>query len=91
MKLTLKKVACCSDSLPQSQPYAGGGYFIESLNPNSIKVSRAKVEPSLANAPPGQIFQFERHGYFMADRVDHVQGFKPVFNLAVELKDGWGK
>ena len=35
-------------------------------------------------------FQFERHGYFAADRVDHVGG-KLVFNLAVGLKDGWGK
>jgi glutaminyl-tRNA synthetase len=35
-------------------------------------------------------FQFERHGYFVADRVDHAAG-KPVFNLAVGLKDSWGK
>ena len=35
--------------------------------------------------------QFEHHGYFLTDQVDHVQGSKPVFNLAVELKDSWGK
>ena len=46
---------------------------------------------SLANALPDQKFQFERHGYFVADRVDHVQGIKPVFNLAVGLRDSWGK
>ncbi|MDP3192149.1 glutamine--tRNA ligase/YqeY domain fusion protein [Rhodoferax sp.] len=74
-----------------AQPDAGGKDFIESLNPNSLKVIRAKVEPSLANALPGQNFQFERHGYFVADRVDHIQGRKPVFNLAVGLKDSWGK
>ena len=70
---------------------AGGKDFIESLNPKSLKVVTAIVEPSLANAKAGQQFQFERHGYFVADRVDHVQGSKPVFNLAVGLKDSWGK
>jgi glutaminyl-tRNA synthetase len=72
-------------------PDAGGKDFIENLNPNSLKVVTAIVEPSLANALPDQKFQFERHGYFVADRVDHVQGIKSVFNLAVGLKDSWGK
>ena len=72
-------------------PDAGGKDFIESLNPNSLKVVTAIVEPSLANAKPDDKFQFERHGYFVADRVDHVQRIKPVFNLAVGLKDSWGK
>lgn len=49
------------------------------------------VGPSLANALPDQKFQFERDGYFVADRVDHVQRIKPVFNLAVGLKDSWGR
>ena len=74
-----------------AQPDAGGKDFIESLNPNSLKVVTAIVEPSLANAKAGQQFQFERHGYFVADRIDHVQGTKAVFNLAVGLKDSWGK
>jgi glutaminyl-tRNA synthetase len=74
-----------------AQPDAGGKDYLESLNPNSLKVITAIVEPSLANAAAGQNFQFERHGYFVADRVDHVQGSKPVFNLAVGLKDSWGK
>ena len=74
-----------------AQPDAGGKDFIESLNPNSLKVVSAIVEPSLANALPDQKFQFERHGYFVADRGDHVQGRKPVFNLAVGLRDSWGK
>jgi glutaminyl-tRNA synthetase len=74
-----------------AQPDAGGKDFIESLNPNSLKVVTTIVEPSLANAKPGQQFQFERHGYFVADRIDHVMGSKPVFNLAVGLKDSRGK
>jgi glutaminyl-tRNA synthetase len=74
-----------------AQPDAGGKDFIESLNPDSLKVVTAIVEPSLAQAQPDDKFQFERHGYFVADRVDHVQGTKPVFNLAVGLKDSWGK
>ena len=73
------------------QPDAGGKDFIESLNPSSLKVVAAMVEPSLATAQPDQKFQFERHGYFVADRVDHVAGQRAVFNLAVGLRDGWGK
>ncbi|MCX8516759.1 MAG: glutamine--tRNA ligase, partial [Rhodoferax sp.] len=74
-----------------AQPDAGGKDFLTSLNPNSLKVIRAMVEPSLAKAAPDQKVQFERHGYFVADRVDHVPVSKPVFNLAVGLKDSWGK
>jgi len=74
----------------EAQPDASGKDFIESLNPNSLKVVTAFVEPSLAAARADDKFQFERHGYFVADRVDHAAG-KPVFNLAVGLKDSWGK
>jgi len=73
------------------QPDAGGKDFIEALNPNSLKVVTAYVEPSLALAQPDQKFQFERFGYFVADRVDHVAGNKPVFNRVTGLKDSWGK
>jgi len=73
-----------------AQPDAGGKDFIEGLNPNSLKVVRAVVEPSLTGAKPDDKFQFERLGYFVADRVDHTAS-KPVFNLAVGLRDGWGK
>ena len=72
-------------------PDAGGKDFIEALNPNSLKVVTAYVEPSLAAAKPDQKFQFERFGYFVADRVDHVAGVKPVFNRVTGLKDSWGK
>ena len=60
------------------QPDAGGKDFIEGLNPNSLKVVTAFVEPSLAAAKADDKFQFERHGYFVADRVDHAAG-KSVF------------
>ena len=66
----------------EAQPDAGGKDFIEGLNPNSLKVVTAMAEPSLAGAAPDAKFQFERHGYFVADRVDHAAG-RPVFNLAV--------
>ena len=74
----------------EAHPEAGGKDFIENLNPNSLKVLKAFVEPSLAAAKADDKFQFERHGYFVADRVDHVAE-KPVFNLAVGLKDGWAR
>ncbi len=74
----------------KAHPEAGGKDFIENLNPNSLKVLNAFVEPSLAASKADNKFQFERHGYFVADRVDHAAG-KLVFNLAVGLKDSWGK
>ena len=61
-----------------------------SAQSNGKKVMTAFVEHSLAAAVAGDKFQFERHGYSVADLVDHAVG-KPVFNLAVGLKDGWGK
>lgn len=72
------------------QPDAGGKDFLTLLNPDSLKVVTAYVEPSLANAQPDEKFQFERFGYFVADRKDHAPG-KPVFNRATGLKDSWGK
>ncbi len=73
-----------------AQPDAGGKEFLASLNPNSLRVIQAVIEPSMVAAKADDKFQFERHGYFVADRVDHAAG-KPVFNLAVGLKDSWGK
>ncbi|MGE0100501.1 MAG: glutamine--tRNA ligase/YqeY domain fusion protein [Hydrogenophaga sp.] len=73
-----------------AQPDAGGKDFIEALNPDSLKVVTAYVEPSLAAAKPDEKFQFERHGYFVADRADHEIG-EPVFNRVTGLKDSWGK
>ncbi|GIL05067.1 MAG: hypothetical protein AMXMBFR72_06910 [Betaproteobacteria bacterium] len=72
------------------QPDAGEKNYLDLLNPHSKTVLRAYVEASLANAQPDDKFQFERNGYFVADRKDHTRE-KPVFNLAVTLKDSWGK
>jgi glutaminyl-tRNA synthetase len=59
------------------------------LNPNSLEIRTAKVEPSLAVARPGSRFQFERIGYFAVDP-DTAPG-APVFNRTVTLKDTWAK
>jgi len=74
-----------------ANPYPGAGDadHLASLNPDSKKVIRAKLEPTLASAMAGDLHQFERHGYFVADRVDSKPG-APVFNRAVTLKDSWG-
>ncbi len=74
----------------EPQPDAGGRDFLASLNPNSLRVVQAIVEPTLAQAQADDKFQFERHGYFVADRVDHTPT-RPVFNLSVGLKDTWAK
>ncbi|QNP60746.1 glutamine--tRNA ligase/YqeY domain fusion protein [Paenacidovorax monticola] len=73
-----------------AQPDAGGKDFLALLNPDSLQVVTAYVEPSLAQARPDDKFQFERFGYFVADRKDHAPG-KPVFNRVTGLKDSWGK
>jgi glutaminyl-tRNA synthetase len=67
-----------------------GQDFLANLNPNSLEViPQAKLEPSLANAKPGDRYQFERLGYFCVDP-DTKPG-KPVFNRTVALKDTWAK
>jgi glutaminyl-tRNA synthetase len=67
-----------------------GEEFTASLNPQSLEVvSCAKFEPSLANAPAGSRYQFERVGYFCVDP-DSKPG-RPVFNRTVALKDTWAK
>ena len=74
----------------EAQPDAGGKDFMASLNPASKKVVHGFIEPSLANARPDDKFQFERHGYFVADHVDHVPS-KPVINRIAGLRDTWSK
>jgi len=75
----------------EAQPDAGGKNFLDALNPDSLKVVTAYVEPSLAAAQPDQKFQFERHGYFVADRVEHGVDGKVVFNRVTGLKDSWAR
>ena len=72
------------------QPDSGDKNFLDALNPDSKKIVTAYLEPTLATAKPEDRFQFERHGYFVADRTDSQPG-KPVFNRVVGLKDSWGK
>jgi glutaminyl-tRNA synthetase len=72
------------------QPDAGGKDFKSVLNPNALETITAYLEPGLKDAVGDQRFQFERHGYFVADRVDSKPG-KPVFNRVTTLKDSWGK
>ncbi|WFE71793.1 glutamine--tRNA ligase/YqeY domain fusion protein [Halomonas sp. M1] len=64
--------------------------FLEHLNPESLTICQAIGEPSLADAAPEDRFQFERMGYFCADRHASKPG-QPVFNRTVGLKDSWAK
>ncbi|MBT9541241.1 glutamine--tRNA ligase/YqeY domain fusion protein [Thiobacillus sp.] len=73
-----------------AQPGGESGDFLLDLNADSVKVIRAQLEPALKDTAPEQSFQFERHGYFVADRVDTKPG-APVFNRTVTLKDSWVK
>jgi glutaminyl-tRNA synthetase len=73
------------DALPEGQD------FTAALNPESlVTVGGAKVEPSVAEDPPGSRYQFERTGYFISDPVDSRPGAL-VFNRTVALRDSWAK
>jgi glutaminyl-tRNA synthetase len=79
------------------QPDTSDKDYHEELNPESLKVVEGYVEPSLKSAKGDEKFQFERHGYFVADLRDHLslptnggEG-KPVFNRVAGMKDSWGK
>jgi len=74
----------------EPQPDAGERDFLRLLNPKSLAVAQGWVEPSLADAPADRRFQFERHGYFVTDRIDHASA-APVFNRITGLKDSWSK
>lgn len=69
-------------------PEEGVDNFLQNLTPNSKVICRSYVEPITAAAKPDEKFQFERTGYFVADRKDHSPE-RPVFNLSVGLKDSW--
>ncbi|MCP4274580.1 MAG: glutamine--tRNA ligase, partial [Gammaproteobacteria bacterium] len=70
----------------------GDKEFTEFVNPDSCEVfDNALVEPSLFEAQPGSLFQFERQGYFVADCEDHKVAEKLVFNRTVTLRDTWAK
>jgi glutaminyl-tRNA synthetase len=71
-------------------PGAGDRDFLLDLNPESMRVMQAQLEPALKSAQPEDRFQFERHGYFVADRVDSRPN-APRFNRTVTLRDSWAK
>jgi glutaminyl-tRNA synthetase len=67
------------------------GDFTRVLNPDSLVIMKdSKLEPGLAGAKPGILFQFERQGYFCVDPVEWQAG-RLVFNRTVPLKDSWAK
>ena len=74
----------------EPNPEAGEGTFLDHLTPNSKTILQGYVEPCTADAANEERFQFERTGYFVADRKDHAPEH-PVFNLSVGLRDSWGK
>ncbi|MBO4312170.1 MAG: glutamine--tRNA ligase/YqeY domain fusion protein [Desulfovibrionaceae bacterium] len=66
-----------------------GKTFLDFLNPDSLKIITAMIEPALAAMPAGKTVQFERLGYFCPDPDGTPE--KPVFNRTVTLKDSWAK
>jgi glutaminyl-tRNA synthetase len=75
---------------PDPNDVPEGVDWISTVNPRSLVVVGAKVEPALAAAAPGERVQFERVGYFCADSRDHSAS-RPVFNRSATLRDTWAK
>ncbi|MGV8941618.1 MAG: glutamine--tRNA ligase/YqeY domain fusion protein [Lysobacter sp.] len=75
-------------SVPDPDDDSDGKSYEDHLNPDSRSTVTGYIEPSAALAAPEQAFQFERLGYFVADRQDHAAD-KPVFNRSVTLRDIW--
>ena len=78
-------------SVEDPEDVPDGADWLANLNPNSLEVIKdARVEPVLASARPGNLYQFERLGYFCTDSVDSRDGHL-VFNRTVTLRDTWAK
>lgn len=75
-------------TVPDPDIDEGGKTYRDFLNPESRRVVTGYVEPAAAQAAPETSFQFERIGYFVADRFDHRPD-RPVFNRSVTLRDTW--
>jgi glutaminyl-tRNA synthetase len=75
-------------SVEKPDDESDGKTYRDHLNPESKKTVQGWIEPAAAQAAPEQSFQFERTGYFVADRRDHTPG-APVFNRSVTLRDTW--
>ncbi|MFT5482684.1 MAG: glutaminyl-tRNA synthetase [Halieaceae bacterium] len=75
----------------EAAPDRAEGDILDYLNPDSLTVvAGAWVEAGLANAAPEDVYQFEREGYFVADRFEH-SAEKLVFNRTIGLRDSWGE
>jgi glutaminyl-tRNA synthetase len=77
-------------NVPAPDDESDGKSWLDHINPEAKRVVRAWLEPAAASAEAEQRFQFERLGYFVADRVDH-HADAPVFNRTVTLRDTWAK
>ncbi|HLT44334.1 MAG TPA: glutamine--tRNA ligase, partial [Luteimonas sp.] len=77
-------------TVPDPDADEDGRTYRDFINPESRRVVRGYVEPAAAAAGPEQSFQFERTGYFVADRRDH-RADAPVFNRSVTLRDTWAQ
>ena len=77
-------------SVPAPDNEEDGKSWLEHINPDARRVVHGWLEPAAANVDPEQRFQFERLGYFVADRVDH-RADAPVFNRTVTLRDVWAR
>jgi glutaminyl-tRNA synthetase len=75
-------------AVPDPDDDSDGGTYQDHLNRESRRTVDGYVEPAAASAAPEQSFQFERTGYFVADRYEHRAG-APVFNRSVTLRDTW--
>jgi len=73
----------------EAEPEADGRDFKTVLNPKSLEVVTAKLEPSLKEARAEHRYQFERLGYFCLDQEGSLE--RPVFNRTITLKDTWAK
>ncbi len=84
-------VRCYDRLFNHEAPDRGGEEFMAHVNPQSLDVvENCWIEPGLADCVPESHFQFERTGYFVADRYEHSAD-KPVFNRTIALRDSWGK
>jgi glutaminyl-tRNA synthetase len=77
-------------NVPAPDNEEDGKSWLEHINPDAKRVLQAWLEPAAAQVEPEQRFQFERLGYFVADRLDHRPA-SPVFNRTVTLRDIWAK
>jgi glutaminyl-tRNA synthetase len=82
---------CLYDRLfREPHPGTGSHTYLDDVNPDACRKIHAYLEPSLKDAKAEERFQFERHGYFVAD-LKHSKPGAPVFNRAVTLRDSWAK